>query len=94
MAGGPHWAALRELILANWPVAARSLAAVNMARGGDPGDVDAFTDLIIMSATPETAVALIDDGLRDVLPDLLGRVAVPTLVLHRRHGGGGAGVYR
>jgi pimeloyl-ACP methyl ester carboxylesterase/DNA-binding CsgD family transcriptional regulator len=83
LSGGPTWTALRELMLANQLVAARSIAAV-ITRGGDPADVDAFTDLFIMSATPETAVALQDGAIRDPLPDVLGEVAVPTLVLHRR----------
>ena len=83
LTSGHTWAALRELILANWPVAARSIAAV-ATRGSDPGDVDAFTDLLIMAAAPETTVALQDAAIRDELTDLLSKVAVPTLVLHRR----------
>ena len=35
-------------------------------------------------AYPETTVALQDAAIRDDLTDLLSRVAVPTLVLHRR----------
>ena len=53
------WPALRALILANWPVAARSIAAV-ATRGSDPGDVEAFADLFVMAVTPEMAVALQD----------------------------------
>jgi pimeloyl-ACP methyl ester carboxylesterase len=83
LSNGPTWTALRELILADWRVAARSLAAV-IARGGDPGDVDACADLLLMSATPETTVALQDGATRDPLPDVLSNVAVATLVLHRR----------
>ena len=83
LTSGGTWAALRELILANWPVAARSVAAV-ATKGSDPGDVDAFADLLIMAATPQTTVALQDAAIGTEMTGLLGDVAVPTLVLHRR----------
>ena len=83
LSDGPTWTALRELILANWPVAARSLAAV-LAKGGDPDDLETVVEVFTMSVTPETAVALQDGAIRDPLPDLFSKVAVPTLVLHRR----------
>jgi pimeloyl-ACP methyl ester carboxylesterase/DNA-binding CsgD family transcriptional regulator len=80
---GETWAALRELILADWPVAARSIAAV-ATRGGAPGDVDAFAELLQAAANAETTVALQDAALQDEVDDLLGQLRVPTLVLHRR----------
>jgi len=83
LTSGGTWAALRELILANWPVAARSVAAV-ATRGSDPGDVDAFADLLIMAATPQTTVALQDAAIGTEMTGLLGDVAVPALVLHHR----------
>ena len=60
---GDTWAALRELILANWPVAARSIAAV-ATRGSAPANVDAFAELFMMAASPETTVALQDAAVR------------------------------
>lgn len=77
------WPALRSLILANWPVAARSIAAV-ATRGADPGDLDVFADLFMMAATPEMTVALQDATLHYELCDFVGDIRVPTLVLHRR----------
>ena len=78
------WPALRALILANWPVAARSIAAV-ATRGSDPGDVEAFADLFVMAVTPEMAVALQDAAIAHDLRDVVGDIQVPTLVLHRRN---------
>jgi DNA-binding CsgD family transcriptional regulator len=83
LTSGGTWTALRELILVNWPVAARSIAAV-ATRGSDPGDIDAFAGLLIMAATPQITVALQDAAIGTGLTDLLSHVAVPTLVLHRR----------
>ena len=83
LTSGGTWAALRELILANWPVAARSVAAV-ATRGSDPGDVDVFADLLIMAATPQTTVALQDAAIGTEMTGLLSHIAVPALVLHRR----------
>lgn len=80
---GETWMALRSLILANWPVAARSIAAV-AARGTDPEDVDAFAELFMMAASPEMLVALYDGALEDDVSPLLSEIRVPTLVLHRR----------
>ena len=77
------WPALRSLILANWPVAARSIAAV-ATRGSDPRDVDAFAELFMMAATPEMTVALQDAALELDLRDFGSEIHVPTLVLHRR----------
>lgn len=78
------WAALRELMLADWPFAVQAVAAV-LARGGQPGDQEAFERLLHAAATPEMTVALQDEALRlDVSADLAD-LRVPTLVLHRRH---------
>ncbi|MDQ4038246.1 MAG: alpha/beta fold hydrolase [Actinomycetota bacterium] len=83
LTGGPTWSALRELMLVNWPVATRSIAAV-ATKGGDPGDVDAFAALLQAAATPEMTVALQDAaGKDDTYAHLVG-LQQPTLVLHRR----------
>jgi pimeloyl-ACP methyl ester carboxylesterase len=52
--------------------------------GSDPGDVDAFADLLIMAATPQATVALQDAAIGTKLTGLLSHIAVPALVLHRR----------
>lgn len=78
------WAALRQLMLADWPFAVQAVAAV-LARGGQPGDQAAFERLLSAAATAEMTVALQDEALRqDVAPELEA-LRVPTLVLHRRH---------
>src|SRR5438874_48038 len=77
------WRALRELILTNWPVAVRSIAAI-ATRGSDATDVDAFANLFMMAATPEMTVALQDAAMDSDMWDLVGELRVPTLVLHRR----------
>lgn len=81
---GETWSALRSLILANWPVAARSIAAV-AARGSDPDDVERFAELFMMAASPATLVALQDAALNEDVTPLLSKIRVPTLVLHRRN---------
>lgn len=83
LTSGDTWLALRKLILANWPLAARAIAAV-ATRGGDPKDVDAFADLLLLSASPETMVGLQDAAIQDDMGALLNSIQVPTLVLHRR----------
>jgi pimeloyl-ACP methyl ester carboxylesterase/DNA-binding CsgD family transcriptional regulator len=80
---GPTWAALRELILANWPVAARSIASI-ATRGGEPADVDAFAEAMLAAATSEMAVALQEAAIHEDMSRVLGSIRVPTLVLHRR----------
>lgn len=77
------WAAMRSLILADWPVAAQAIAAV-VARGSDPEDVDRFAEVFMMSASPEMVVALGDGAVDDDVADLAGEIRVPTLVLQRR----------
>lgn len=81
---GETWTAMRSLILADWPVAARSIAAV-VTRGSDPEDVDRFAELFMMAASPEMIVALQDGAVDHDATDLLGEIRVPTLVLHRRN---------
>lgn len=80
---GDTWLALRQLMLANWPVAARSIAAL-ATRGGGPSDVDAFAELLTASAAAETFVALQDAAIHEDMTAVLGQLRVPTLVLHRR----------
>lgn len=84
LSSGETWAALRSLILANWPVAARSIAAV-VARGTDRDDVERFAELFMMAASPEMLVSLQDGALHEDVTSLLGEIRVPTLVLHRRN---------
>lgn len=81
---GDTWAAMRSLILADWPVAARSIAAV-VTRGSEPDDVERFAELLMMAASPETMVALQDGAVDETGADLLAGIRVPTLVLHRRN---------
>ena len=83
LTSGATWQALRALIIANWPVAARSIASV-ATRGGAPPDVEAFAELLVASASPETTIALQDAAISADITHLLSRVQVPTLVLHRR----------
>lgn len=79
----PTWDALRQLMLADWPFAVQAVAAV-LARGGQPGDQDAFERLLHAAATPEMTVALQDAALRQEVSAALDGLRVPTLVLHRR----------
>jgi pimeloyl-ACP methyl ester carboxylesterase/DNA-binding CsgD family transcriptional regulator len=83
LTSGGTWAALRQLMLVNWPVAARSISAV-ATRGSDPHDVDAFADLLTLSAPASTFVALQDAAIQEDSTGLLGQLRTPTLVLHRR----------
>lgn len=83
LTSGDTWAALRQLMLVNWPVAARSIAAV-ATRGSDPRDVDAFAEVLTASAPAETLVALQDAAIHADMTPLLTQLRVPTLVLHRR----------
>lgn len=78
------WAALRELMLADWPFAVRAVAAV-LARGGQPGDLAAFERLLLAAATAEMTVALQDAAVEQDVTAALEGLRVPTLVLHRRH---------
>lgn len=77
------WTAFRELALTNWPVAARSMAAM-ATFGGERGDEDAFVELLLAAASPETAVAIRDAALGYEVAHLHASLHVPTLVLHRR----------
>ena len=79
----PTWAALRQLMLADWTFAVQAVAAV-LARGGQPGDQQAFERLLHVAATAEMTVALQDEALRQDVSAALDGVRVPTLVLHRR----------
>jgi pimeloyl-ACP methyl ester carboxylesterase/DNA-binding CsgD family transcriptional regulator len=80
---GETWAALRDLMLANWPVASQSIAAV-ATHGGDPAEIAAFAGMLQAAATPEMTVALQDAAIQDDMFAVLGELRVPTLVLHRR----------
>lgn len=79
----PTWAALRELILTDWPFAVTAIAAA-LTAGGEPADIAAFEGLLHAAATPETTVALQDVAVGYDLSAVLDALRVPTLVLHRR----------
>ena len=83
LTSGETWQALRALILANWTVAARSIASV-ATQGGASGDVEAFAELLTVSASPETTVAFQDAAIDNDITHSLATLRVPTLVLHRR----------
>jgi pimeloyl-ACP methyl ester carboxylesterase len=83
LTSGETWAAMRSLIAANWPVAARSIAAV-ATRGGEPQDVNTFASVLHEGAAPEVLVALQEAAIRDEVTGLLPELRVATLVLHRR----------
>lgn len=80
---GPTWMALRELILADWDVAARAIAAVLLA-GADQDEQARFARLMQAGTTAEMAVALLGTAEGDHLRAVAGRVRVPTLITSRR----------
>lgn len=80
---GKTWPALRALILANWPVATRALAALSTP-GCNGRDVEAFAALLRAAATPEMAIALRDAAEQQDVTHLLGEIRTPTLVICRR----------
>ena len=86
MTGSATWPALRDLILADWEMAKRAIAAV-VVDGASRSDLDAFEELMEQAATPEMMVALQDMAMSHDMRHRLGDVAVPTLVLHRRGDG-------
>lgn len=83
LTSGDTWSALRELINANWRIAAQSIAAV-ACRGAAPSDVDTFSAVLQASATPAMTIALQDAAVAERAQLDLGALRVPTLVLHRR----------
>jgi pimeloyl-ACP methyl ester carboxylesterase len=83
LTSGETWAAMRSLISANWPVAARSIAAV-ATRGGAANDVNVLASVLQEAATPEVIVELQEAASDDDVSALLPQLRVPTLVLHRR----------
>lgn len=83
LADSAAWTAMRALILADWEVAKRAVAAVAMD-GAGRDDLDAFVELMGEAASPEVMVALQDEAMGHDLSDRLGDLRVPTLVLHRR----------
>lgn len=78
------WPPLRDLILADWEMAKRAIAAV-VVDGAPRSDLDAFVQLMDRAATPEMTVALQDMAMGHDMRSRLGDLRVPTLVLHRRH---------
>ena len=77
------WAAMRDLILGDWEMAKRAVAALVVA-GASREDLDALEEMMGQAATPEMMVALQDMAMGHDMRDRLGALRVPTLVLHRR----------
>ena len=77
------WAAMRDLILADWEMAKRAVAAVAVD-GASRNDLDAFEELMDRAARPEVLVALQDMAMSHDVSARLGGLSVPALVLHRR----------
>ena len=76
-------ASLLQLIRAHWGLASSTLADVFIA-GGDDEARRVFAASTRAAATPEAAVRRMDECFRTDVRALLGKVAAPTLVLHRR----------
>lgn len=83
LAGSPTWMALRNLMLADWGVAAQAIAAVLLA-GADRDEQARFARLMQAGTTAEMAVGLLAAAEGRDLGPLLDRVRVPTLVASRR----------
>jgi pimeloyl-ACP methyl ester carboxylesterase/DNA-binding CsgD family transcriptional regulator len=82
-ARNPAWTALRQLMLADWPLATSALAAIFLP-GADRDEQDTFAQLFQAAATAETAVALLDaTGGRDVA-EIAHTITAPALVASRR----------
>ena len=79
----PTWAPLQELIRADWPLAARTLAEV-WFREATPADLALMGRLFYEAATAETMVAFREARAALDLRDLLPAITTPTLVLQRR----------
>lgn len=79
----PVWAAMRQLMLADWTIATRTLAA-NMLEGAQPQEIAAFAALLESSSTAAAAVAFEDTMSRVDVSHLLPELCVPTLVVARR----------
>jgi len=76
--------ALIDLVRADWTVGARTMVQV-IARGIDTRTIDDGAKFLEAAASGEVAAAILEEGyfkidVRDVVP----RVKVPSLVLHRR----------
>lgn len=76
------WPAMRELIQRDWMLARKTFAAL-LAEGADANDIETLAQLLDISATPETTIALQDavQG-RDLAPQLT-ELRVPTLLVSR-----------
>lgn len=79
----PLWAAMRQLMLADWTIATRTLAA-NILEGAQPQEIAAFASLLENASSAAVAVAFEETmSTVDVSP-LLPELQVPTLVIARR----------
>jgi pimeloyl-ACP methyl ester carboxylesterase len=74
---------LKSLIRAHWGIGSKTLADVFLP-GVDEGSIRWFTRLQREAATPEMAAQLMDLTFSLNVVDLLPKVRVPTLVMHRR----------
>jgi pimeloyl-ACP methyl ester carboxylesterase/DNA-binding CsgD family transcriptional regulator len=76
-------AAVRALIRVDWGLGSKTLADWFLP-GAGAATVAWFARLQREAATAEMALALIESALRGDQRDLLARIRVPTLVMHRR----------
>jgi len=75
--------AMQTLAGAHWEFACKTMACAFIP-GADAADQEGFARLLSESETGEMAVQLIEHDRRTNVVDLLPRVGVPTLVMHRR----------
>jgi len=74
---------LKSLIRAHWGMGSKTLADLFLP-GADQASIGWFTRLQREAATPEMAAQLMDLTFSLDVVDLLPKVRVPTLVMHRR----------
>jgi pimeloyl-ACP methyl ester carboxylesterase/DNA-binding CsgD family transcriptional regulator len=74
---------LVDFVRANWPLAGRMFAGLKQP-AGDRDAVDRFARYLRSSADAETAARYLELDLYSDLTDLLPRVEIPALVVHRR----------
>lgn len=77
------WSAMRDLMLADWVLSRRAMAAV-LLDGASAEDIEAFSRMSLESATREVAIGLQDAAMAGDIRASVGEIKVPTLVLHRR----------
>jgi pimeloyl-ACP methyl ester carboxylesterase len=77
------WAAMRDLMLADWILSRRAMAAVAL-EGASAEDIEAFARLGQEAASPEVTIGLQDAAMSHDLRSVIDQVRVPTLVVQRR----------